>query len=104
MFSPSPFLHLFSRVFLNFIYLVLAGLGPHGCVWAFSSCSERKLLSIAVHRLLTAVAAPVAEHALKSMRASVAVVHRLICSTASGIFPDKDQTSVPCFKNPKADS
>ena len=64
MFSPSPFLHLFSRVFLNFIYLVLAGLGPHGCVWAFSSCSERKLLSIAVHRLLTAVAAPVAEHAL----------------------------------------
>ena len=46
------------------IYLFLAALGLHCCMWAFSSCSERALLFVAVHGLLIAVASPVAEHGL----------------------------------------
>ena len=46
------------------IYLFLAVLGLRCCAWAFSSCGERGLLSIAVHGLLIAVASLVAEHRL----------------------------------------
>ena len=42
----------------------LAVLGLRCCSWAFSSCSERGLLFVAVHRLLIAVASLVAEHGL----------------------------------------
>ena len=45
-----------------FIYLFLAVLGLRCCVRAFSSCSERGLLFVAVCRLLIAVASLVAEH------------------------------------------
>ena len=37
-------------------------MGLRGCAWAFSGCGERGLLFVAVHRLLIAVASPVAEH------------------------------------------
>ena len=47
-----------------FIYLFLAALGLHCCVQAFSSCSERGLLFVAVPGLLIAVASLVAEHRL----------------------------------------
>ena len=47
-----------------FIYLVLAVLGLHCCARAFSSCCERGLLFVAVHRLLIAMASLVAEHGL----------------------------------------
>ena len=47
-----------------FIYLFLAALGLRCCTRAFSSCSERGLLFVAVHRLLIAVASLVAEHRL----------------------------------------
>ena len=47
-----------------FIYLFLAVLGLRCCPWAFSSCGERGLLFIAVHRLLIAVVSLVAEHGL----------------------------------------
>ena len=47
-----------------FIYLFLAALGLRCCAWAFSSCSERGLLFIAVHGLLIAVASLVVEHGL----------------------------------------
>ena len=47
---------------LKFIYLFLAVLGFHCCVRAFSSCSERGLLFIAVRGLLIAVASLVTEH------------------------------------------
>ena len=50
--------------FLKFIYLFLAALGLHCCAQAFSSCGERGLLFVAVHRLLIAVASLVAEHGL----------------------------------------
>ena len=40
----------------------MAALGLRCCMWAVSSCSERGLLFVAVHSLLTAVASLVAEH------------------------------------------
>ena len=48
------------------LYLFLAALGFHCCAWAFSSCSERGLLFVAVHGLLTAVASIVAEQGLSN--------------------------------------
>ena len=52
--------------FKIFIYLfILAALGLHCCVRAFSSCGERGLLFVAVHRLLIAVACLVAQHGLQ---------------------------------------
>ena len=47
-----------------FIYLFLAVLGLPCCAWAFSSCSKRGLLFLAVHVLLIVVASLVAEHRL----------------------------------------
>ena len=47
-----------------FLLLFLAALGLRCCAWAFSSCSERRLLFIVVCGLLTAVASLVAEHGL----------------------------------------
>ena len=55
-----------------FIYLFLAVLDLHCCVWAFSSCGKRAFSScgeqglffVAVHGLLIAVASLVAEHGL----------------------------------------
>ena len=52
-----------SSIYL-FIYLFLAVLGLCCCTWAFSSCSERGQLFIAVRGLLIAVASLVAEHGL----------------------------------------
>ena len=49
---------------IEFIYLFLAMLGLHCCMWAFSSCSGWGLLFTAVHRLLIAVASLVVEHEL----------------------------------------
>ena len=52
-------------IYINlFIYLFLAALSICCCVRAFSSCGERGLLFVAVHRLLIAVASLVAEHGL----------------------------------------
>ena len=52
-----------KNLFILFI-LFLAALGLRCCVRAFSSCSERGLLFVAVHGLLIAVASLVAEHGL----------------------------------------
>ena len=51
-------------VFFFLIYLFLAVLGLRCCARAFFSCDERRLLFIAVHGLLIAVASLVAEHGL----------------------------------------
>ena len=48
-------------LFINLFYLFLAALGLC-CAQAFSSCSERGLLFVAVRGLLIAVASLVAEH------------------------------------------
>ena len=58
---------LFDPYFLKFIYLIylfLAVLVLRWCAWAFSSCSERGLLSFVVSGDLIAVASLVAEHGL----------------------------------------
>ena len=47
-----------------FIYLFMAVLGLSFCARALSSCGERGLLFVAVHRLLIAVASLVAEQGL----------------------------------------
>ena len=86
---------LHGRLFLWFLFLTLVNLCC--CTRALSTCSEQRLLFIAVHGLLIAVAALVAEYGLQGSRASVVgvqglsvdsvvVVHRLNCSTACGIF------------------
>ena len=46
------------------LFLFLAELGLCRCARAFSSCSERGLLFVAVRGLLIAVASLVAEHRL----------------------------------------
>ena len=50
-------------IFFNnsFIYLFLVVLGRNGRTWAFSSCREQGLCSVAVHGLLFEVASLVAE-------------------------------------------
>ena len=47
-----------------FKLFILVSLGFWCCVWAFSSCSEWRLLSVAVCRLLIEVASFVVEHRL----------------------------------------
>ena len=47
-----------------FFFFFLAALGLRCCAWAFSSCSERGLLFIAVRGLLIVVASLVVEHGL----------------------------------------
>ena len=51
----------FLKIFINF-FVVLAVLGLHCFVWAFSSCSEPGSFFIAVCRLLIAVASLIAKH------------------------------------------
>ena len=47
-----------------FVCLFLAALGLCCCMWTFSSCGERGLLFVAVHRLLIAVASLAVHHGL----------------------------------------
>ena len=56
----------FFYKFIYFIYFYFGGavLGLRCCVWAFSSCSERGLLFIAVRGLLIVVGSLVAEYGL----------------------------------------
>ena len=51
-------------VFINYNNFFLAALGLSCCAQAFSNCSERGLLFVAVRRLLIVVASLVAEHGL----------------------------------------
>ena len=56
---------LFSVSFILFyLFIFLAALGLHCCARAFSSCSERGLLFVVVHRLLIAVASLVVGHGI----------------------------------------
>ena len=65
--TPILFLNYFtnSSIFLNyFLIYLLAALGLHCCLQAFSSCVKQGLLFVEVHGLLIAVASLVAEHRL----------------------------------------
>ena len=56
--------------FLIYLFIFLAVLGLRFCARAFSSCSKRGPLFIAVHGPLTVVASLVAEHRLQTRRLS----------------------------------
>ena len=66
----DEFIYLFIFKFL-FIYLFLAALGLRCCARVFSSCSERGLLFVAVHRLLIAVASRCVARALGTWTSGV---------------------------------
>ena len=65
-YTIKSFFFFNKEVLKNFFInlFILAALGLHCCVQAFSSCSERGLLFVVVCRLLIAVASLVAEHGL----------------------------------------
>ena len=62
--------YIFFKINYLFIYLFLAVLGLRFCARAFSSCSKRGPVFIAVRRPLTVVASLVAEHRLQTRRLS----------------------------------
>ena len=62
LFTVVLFYYFFK--FIIIIFLLLAALGLCCCAQAYSSCSERGLLFVAVCGLLIAVASLVAEHGL----------------------------------------
>ena len=61
----------FFNTFIIYLFIyILAVLGPRLCARAFSSCSKRGPLFIAVRGPLTIAASPVAEHRLQTRRLS----------------------------------
>ena len=58
------FVYFILLYFLKLINLFLAALGLRCCAWAFSSCTERGLLFVAVRGLLIAVASLAVQHRL----------------------------------------
>ena len=68
--SSWRWLFLYIYIFFLTYFLFLAVLGLHFCVRAFSSCSERGPLFIAVCGPLTIAASLVAEHRLQTCRLS----------------------------------
>ena len=87
--------HLLLFFLINlFIYLFLAVLGLRFCARAFSSCSKRGPLFIAVRGPLTI--APLLLWSTGSRRAcSVVVAHGPSCSAACGILPDQGSNPRP---------
>ena len=67
IFSLSFFFKCFDwhlKIFIHLFIYFLAALGLCCCVWAFSSCSEQRLLFVVVCGFLIAVASLVVEHGL----------------------------------------
>ena len=58
------FFFLFFFKFYTYLFISFGCVGLRCCVWAFTSCSERGLLFVAVRGLLAVVASLVAEHGL----------------------------------------
>ena len=74
-----------------------------GLLWVLAAvCGEWGLLVFAAHRRLISWASPVVGHRLQGQQASAAVLHRLSCPVACGIF--SDQGSNPCLLRWQADS
>ena len=86
---------LVVSIYLSFIYLFMAVLGLRCCAWAFSSCSERGLLFVAVRGLVIAVACLCCRAWALGARASVVVAHGLSFFAARGIFPDQGSNLRP---------
>ena len=68
IFQLTFFFFLTLGLFILFIYLFMAVLGPCFCARAFSSCGKWGPLFIAVRRPLTIAASPIAEHRLQTRR------------------------------------
>ena len=64
VFIKSLFFKIYLFYFIIIVIIFLAALGLCCCTRAFSSCSERGLLFVAVCGLLIVVASLVAEHGL----------------------------------------
>ena len=73
------FIYLFylKNLFIYFIYLFLAALGLHCCARVFSSCGERGLHFVVVHRLLIEMASLCWGARALGARTSVVVAHGL---------------------------
>ena len=101
---PNPILSFFFffKFFFKLINLfTLAVLGLRFCARAFSSCSKRGPLFIAVRGPLT-IAASFLRSTGSRCAGSVIVAHGPSCSAACGILPD--QGSNPCPPHWQADS
>ena len=70
------YLFIYLFIYLFVCLFILAALGLHCCMWAFSSCCELGLLFVALRGFLIAVASPVAEHR-HQVGASVVMAHGL---------------------------
>ena len=75
----------------------MAALGPRCCMWALSSCSEQGPLFVAVHRLLTAVASPIAEHRLQACGLQELWCTGLVAPWHVGSSRTIARTQVPCI-------
>ena len=64
LYGVISFCVILSYLFIYVFIYLLAALGLHCCLRAFSSCSERGLLFIVVRGLLIMVASLVVEHGL----------------------------------------
>ena len=103
-----------SLLFKKDLFNIWAVLSLWCCTWAFSSCSQLGLLSVAAHELLIAVASLVVQQGSRAHRlqwlqcvgsgvvvprltGSVAVVHGFSWSEACGIFLHQRSINVHCI-------
>ena len=92
----SPTLFFFLQIYL-LIYLFLSAMGLHCCVWAFSSCGKRGLLSSCSMWTSHCYGFSCWEAQALSVWASVDVAHGLSCPTHVGSSWTRDRTRVPCI-------
>jgi len=90
----KSFVHFLIFFFLRFIYLlILAALGLHCCVWAFSSCGKWGLLFCGVQASHCGGFCCCRAQALECRLSSMA--HRPTCSATCRIFPDLGSNLCP---------
>ena len=82
---------------INLFYLFLAVLGLRCCARAFSSCSERGLLFVAVHGLLIAVASLVVEHGVQARGLQQLWRTGFVALWHVGSSRTRARTHVPCI-------
>ena len=80
-----------------FMYVCMSVLGLHCCTQAFSSCSERGLLFVAVCGLLIAVASLVVEHGLQVHGLQQLWRTGLVALWHVGSSQTRAQTRIPCI-------
>ena len=81
-----------KRLFICFYFVVL---GLRFCVWAFSSCSERGLLSSWGAWSSHCGGSSYAWCSSRVQVGSVVVAQALSCPEACGVFPDQGSNRVP---------